>query len=147
MEPVRAAVNRGWIEAPPMVRRYAAVYPTMRRACSNPFLALPVDGGSPRVFAALEERMSERTQPLTGDLPVTSTKPPNRIIATFDGKSPQGAARMVRVRWLPEYGEFICEPTDDGRRREGADYYTSDKADALATAADMCGLRVPKAAT
>lgn len=63
-----------------------------------------------------------------------------RTICTYDGKSPRGEARTVKVRFDSDYQEYICEVSDAGGRRASADYFTSDRDDALRTARDMCGL-------
>lgn len=62
-----------------------------------------------------------------------------RLVETFEGRGPRGEARVVKVRWYSDVSEYVCEVTDAGKRRDGVDYYTSDKADALATATEMCG--------
>lgn len=60
-----------------------------------------------------------------------------RLVATFDGMNHHRQPRVVRVRYYADLDEYICEVTDGGKRRDAIDYYTSDKADALATGAAM----------
>ena len=67
-----------------------------------------------------------------------------RTVAVFDGRAPGGAARVVKVRYCRDFEEYVCQVTDGGKRREWVDYFTSDKADALATGAEMAGLRAPQ---
>lgn len=63
-----------------------------------------------------------------------------RKIADCDGRSPSGKVRHVRVVYNTELEEFVCRVTDDGKRREGIDYYTPSKSDAVKTAVYLCGL-------
>lgn len=62
-----------------------------------------------------------------------------RLIATYDGRDRAGLPIAVKVRWYADTQEYVCEATINGKRRDAADYFTSDKLDALGTARDMCG--------
>lgn len=45
--------------------------------------------------------------------------------------------RMVRIKRLPEFDEYVVQLTINGKRREGCDYYTCDWEDAMNTANSM----------
>lgn len=60
-----------------------------------------------------------------------------RTIANLYGTSPGGEARKVRVVYESDYAEYIAEVTDNGKRKPDSDYFTADKADAIATAESM----------
>lgn len=62
-----------------------------------------------------------------------------KTLAVFDGKSPSGLTRTVKVRYYPDLYEYAAEVWDNGKRRDDLDYFTCDKADAFATGADMVG--------
>ena len=61
-----------------------------------------------------------------------------RKIAEFDGVSPRGETRVIKVYWRSDLEEYVCEVTDNGNRRSLRDYFTPDKQDALDTSALMC---------
>jgi hypothetical protein len=63
-----------------------------------------------------------------------------RLIERIEGTSPMLTPRVVRIVYDREFAEYRCMVTDDRQRRPAVDYYTPDKADALATARHMCGL-------
>lgn len=50
----------------------------------------------------------------------------------YSGSNPDG--RKAIVRWNSEWQEYIVQFFLDGEYLSKADYYTADKADALATA-------------
>jgi hypothetical protein len=64
-----------------------------------------------------------------------------RTIERIEGTSPMLKPRVVRITYDREFAEYRCMVTDDRQRRPAVDYYTPDKADAIATARAMCGLR------
>lgn len=59
------------------------------------------------------------------------------MIRSYQGKSPNGASRIVRVAPIKGTPEFVCKVYDNGEWRPGLDYFTEDLDDAIATAQVM----------
>ena len=69
-----------------------------------------------------------------------------RIIAEFTGTAPDGTPRRVKVYFDSDIREYVARVWDNDsnlglplRRHSAVDYFTEDKADALATARQICG--------
>jgi hypothetical protein len=60
-----------------------------------------------------------------------------RLIHKAEGFGPNGETRLVVVRYVSKYEEYVCRVIDNGTHRPNVGYFTNDRQDAIDTANAM----------